>query len=482
MMSFIVVAGFLGYLMSHVVYTGKGARKEKSKAIQRFLASDMGTYFLSLMICDITPTLAAVMNIRWAVDLSIHHDPMCNIQGAFNQFGVTGSAVFNLFLAIQTFLLLVLRVTPPKWLNWLALSAGWLFPVLMTVLGPALNTSSFSFYGPTSAGCWLTFGSSNYVAWFWAVSCISLGVLFIMMVLYFGLFLSLSGALDRLANRTTSVPTGSSNSGNRHGTSTPIGAAERRGREVRKIARKMLWFPAFYAVASLPIVISVLIAANGKVLPHLYYIVADCLFSALGIADVFIFLATRRHLLLSRSASSATPSGGPGVMMTIVSFTSGSAPQPWDSLSSPPPPLPSGNRFGPSPLGLGTWDEQGDIISPAEKGRKDGGIWDGPTGPTKGAAAPTSLSPPHSRAPSRTGDGSNRRGSRLERVARSQGEEDSRGLVILGDLERGRETEEEEEEEGRPPVGTHPWDPNRPNAWEMMDSDTKTRIIHGKAF
>lgn len=148
-------------------------------------------------------------------------------------------------------------------------------------------------------------------------------------------------------------------------------------------------------------------------------------------------------------------------MMTIVSFTSGSAPQPWDSLSSPPPPLPSGNRFGPSPLGLGTWDEQGDIISPAEKGRKDGGIWDGPTGPTKGAAAPTSLSPPHSRAPSRTGDGSNRRGSRLERVARSQGEEDSRGLVILGDLERGRETEEEEEEEGRPPVGTHPWDPNR---------------------
>lgn len=79
----------------------------------------------------------------------------------------------------------------------------------------------------------------------------------------------------------------------------------------RRLVFWFVGFPAFYAVASLPIVISVLIAANGKVLPHLfvhfrrfetselaltrrppvsfssnrYYIVADCLFSALGIAD-----------------------------------------------------------------------------------------------------------------------------------------------------------------------------------------------------
>lgn len=35
-----------------------------------FVLALVGTYFLSLMICDITPTLAAVMNIRWAVDVS----------------------------------------------------------------------------------------------------------------------------------------------------------------------------------------------------------------------------------------------------------------------------------------------------------------------------------------------------------------------------------------------------------------------------
>ena len=144
-------------------------------------------------------------------------------------------------------------------------------------------------------------------------------------------------------------------------------------------------------------------------------------------------------------------------MMTIVSFTSGSAPQPWDSLSSPPPPLPSVNRSGPSPLGLETWDEHGDMISPGEKGRKDGGVWDGPSPPTAFGA---SLVPQQGRAPSKTSDGNGRRGSRLERVARSQGEEDSRGLVILDDLERGREPEEEEEDE-HPPIGVHRWDPNR---------------------
>ncbi|KAL7416630.1 hypothetical protein BDY24DRAFT_438467 [Mrakia frigida] len=237
---------------------------------------------------------------------SIHHSAMCDFQGALNQFGVTGSAVFNLFLAIQTFVLLVLRAQPPRWLKWLALCAGWMFPILMTSLGPALNQSTFSFFGPTSAGCWLTFGSSNYVAWFWTVPCISLAVLLIMIILYVGLFLSLSGILDRLIERSTSVPSGSSNSGNLQSNSSPIGAAEKVRREVRKVARKMLWFPAFAAVLSLPIVVSS------------YYIVSDCLFAALGIADVFIFVATRHHLLRPRSSSdsSATPSGQRGINMT----------------------------------------------------------------------------------------------------------------------------------------------------------------------
>lgn len=41
-----------------------------------FLLALVGTYFLSLMICDITPTLAAVMNIRWAVDVSSLTPPL----------------------------------------------------------------------------------------------------------------------------------------------------------------------------------------------------------------------------------------------------------------------------------------------------------------------------------------------------------------------------------------------------------------------
>jgi len=92
----------LGLLLaqSHVVYTGKGARKDRSKAIQRFLASDselpfnfspdalkdqpltyfnassrpVGTYFLSLMICDLAPTLSAIVNLSWAIEVRLQAD------------------------------------------------------------------------------------------------------------------------------------------------------------------------------------------------------------------------------------------------------------------------------------------------------------------------------------------------------------------------------------------------------------------------
>ncbi|KAL7416615.1 hypothetical protein BDY24DRAFT_428185 [Mrakia frigida] len=453
-----------------VISTGRKTSKESSRSIRRFLSSDLGIFFLSLMLTDLAPTLAAISNISWVRQRSIHHSAMCDFQGAMNQFGVTGSAVFNLFLAIQTFMLLVLRVQPPKWLKWISLTAGWMFPILMTSLGPALNQSDFSFFGPTSAGCWLTYGSSNFKAWFWTVPCISLVVLLIMVVLYFGLYLSLSGILDRLTERSTSVPYGSSSSGTRPTTIHPIGAAEKRGREVRQVARKMLWYPAVYSVLSLPIVVSSLLAANGTVLPHMYFIVADCLFSSLGIADVLIFVATRRHLLTHKSSdSSGTPSGQRGITMNVTTFVS-SSPQ-WDSgYSSPPAALSYSHSGPPSPFGFDSKKDSDslsddDIISPGDKGRNDGGVWDGPARGTGGGAAMSfgaavnSISPPPSRTPSRSGgEKPKRHSSRLEMVAKSQGHEDSRGLVTLDDL-----------------ASEKSWDPNSSLTWETVQDGATSR-------
>lgn len=83
----------------------------------------------------------------------IDHSTLCDFQGASNQvrtsllrrsfgfrqanyhwiavqFGVSGTVFWNLALAVQTFLLLVVRYQPPRWVKWVVLATGWLFGVV----------------------------------------------------------------------------------------------------------------------------------------------------------------------------------------------------------------------------------------------------------------------------------------------------------------------------------------------------------------
>ena len=116
-------------------------------------------------------------------------------------------------------------------------------------------------------------------------------------------------------------------------------------------------------------------------------------------------------------------------------FTSPSSPR-WESQSSRPPSFQYKNGGPPSPYHIeekDSLDDENDIISATDKGRNNGEVWDGPASAMSFGVAVASLSPP-SRTPSRTGEKQKRRSSRLEMVAKSQGEEDSRGLVILEDL------------------------------------------------
>ena len=48
----------------------------------------------------------------------------------FPQFGMSGAAFWNLALAVQTFLLLVVRYQPPQFVKWVVLATGWAFAVV----------------------------------------------------------------------------------------------------------------------------------------------------------------------------------------------------------------------------------------------------------------------------------------------------------------------------------------------------------------
>ncbi|KAL7413828.1 hypothetical protein BDY24DRAFT_370115 [Mrakia frigida] len=295
LLSCVILLSLLGYLFSHVLYVGHGARKERAQTLKRFLATDMGVYLVMLLISDLGMSIAAIVDIPWSRTFLISHTPLCEFQGIANQLGVFAAAFWNLCLAFQTFLLLFIRYTPPSWAKWVVVPFGWTFAVLMTILGPIMNKSPYAFYGPNSAGCWLTIGSSNYKAWLLTAAYFAISCLVIMAVIYIILFLSLSGALEKITGRMNSS-TGRGSSSNPSRTSTAIPSSVTRGRQVRSVARKMLWFPVSYAtlscltvfsagfvvascaIFSLPLVVCTLLAAKGKILDHEIYIASNILF------------------------------------------------------------------------------------------------------------------------------------------------------------------------------------------------------------
>ena len=115
----------------------------------------------------------------------------------------------------------------------------------------------------------------------------SLGVLLTMAALYILLFLRLSGALKKtsaLLHQGSSTG-GSSSSDPYTRSPTPVDtsrSASDRRRQVRAVARKMLWYPLSYAVLSVPLVSCVLLGAKTTPLPHTYYIASNSAFASIS--------------------------------------------------------------------------------------------------------------------------------------------------------------------------------------------------------
>ena len=73
-----------------------------------------------------------------------------------------GCAVFSLLISLQTFAVLFLRRTPPKWVAHLAIALSWTLVACLTLVGPLVierRSGKGSFYGNSGAWCWI---SSHY--------------------------------------------------------------------------------------------------------------------------------------------------------------------------------------------------------------------------------------------------------------------------------------------------------------------------------
>ena len=59
---------------SLVIHPGQAERKERARSLKRFMLSDMGVYFLSLLMCDLITALGAVANVYWSTQVSRHRE------------------------------------------------------------------------------------------------------------------------------------------------------------------------------------------------------------------------------------------------------------------------------------------------------------------------------------------------------------------------------------------------------------------------
>jgi len=73
------------------------------------------------------------------------------------------------------------------------------------------------------------------------VSYLSISALVLMAILYIFLFLSLSGALEKITHRQNSSTGQGSSSGPDGKSSDALPSSVKRGKKVRSVARKMLW-------------------------------------------------------------------------------------------------------------------------------------------------------------------------------------------------------------------------------------------------
>lgn len=69
-----------------------------------------------------------------------------------------GCAIFSLLISLQTFSVLFLRRSPPRWVPVLAIVLSWALIVFLALVGPLViekRTGKGTFYGGSGAWCWI---------------------------------------------------------------------------------------------------------------------------------------------------------------------------------------------------------------------------------------------------------------------------------------------------------------------------------------
>ncbi|KAF8586123.1 hypothetical protein K439DRAFT_1632047 [Ramaria rubella] len=267
---------FISLLLLYIIASALAARVQKAYTRpEMFITKQIAVFLTSLLVSDLIQSIAGVYSVKWAVKNQIYEGQSCTVQGATLVFGDLGSTVWSVVIAAHTFCGITLNRHWSRWMIWVILCAGWLFPVVLTFLIPLGITRASK--GPyfSIAGTWCFISSEyavarlvlHYVPIFTAAATI--------LVLYVLIFLFLRGSIHFLPAEGPEFSLDNIHSKQR-----------------LTIAKRMLWYPIAYCTCVIPIATIRVLEFHINLPEEVMIVGANFLF-ALGGVDAIIYASTR---------------------------------------------------------------------------------------------------------------------------------------------------------------------------------------------
>ncbi|KAF9229163.1 hypothetical protein BS17DRAFT_689228 [Gyrodon lividus] len=286
-MSALAVSGLLAYITYSAVTIHRNASRRWSTD------THIHYYFLNLMVCDLIQAIGGLFNIKWIAEaVSVLYSRL-SFPGLFKQVGDVGVALSTMAITLHTLQVLVFsRDSSPKFAL-IILAIIWVIIALVVGIPSAIQ---HGYYNPTGAWCWIREPVKEQIGleylWMWTAAFLNV-VVYVFLALVIKRVIIIDGHKLRWPGAE----------GRRQLTfmSSEFFDAEPR-RDEGVIAFQMLFYPAVYITAVLPISAARFSEFNNHNVPFAVTAVADTLFALSGLLNVSLYSLTRPKLMPRRPA------------------------------------------------------------------------------------------------------------------------------------------------------------------------------------
>ncbi|KAF2436691.1 hypothetical protein EJ08DRAFT_157131 [Tothia fuscella] len=283
--SIVATGGVLTWICYHSFF---GAKKTTlSRTNESFLK-----IIIQILVADFIQSQGYFMSIHWLIENKIHcTTPLCSVQGFTINFGDTASALFVLYMSIQTLIHLKRLRVPSLTIENTVIASLWVLAAVLSFLGPAIfhrpataNHRPVHYFMPAGAWCWVSKDFKPYrlafqTAWIFLAETGT-------MVIYGLVF----HELCKLNRKLKALTRGFDMS---HQMKAPSA--------IQTFSRRVIAYPAVYTLLTFPLAFCRILQFYPQLATMPDYIICavGCIATSCGWVDAIIYAYGRKGLLLA---------------------------------------------------------------------------------------------------------------------------------------------------------------------------------------